>query len=110
MADSAQDQGDGQAREDDVGDRLAQRIGAAEVAAQRPRQPVEELDHDRPVEAVELADGFDVLGPGALAGDGNRRIAGDIDHGEGDEGDRQRHQHRQSQTLDCEGEHGGASD
>ena len=84
MAEAPSDHGDRQPREDHVGDRLAQRVGAAEIAAQRAGEPVEILHGDGPVEAVELADRLDVGGPRALAGDGDGRVAGDIDHREGD--------------------------
>ena len=74
-------------------------IGAAEIAAQGTGEPVEILHGDRPVEAVELADRLDVCGPRAFAGDGDGRIARDVDHREGDERDGQRHQQRDTQTA-----------
>ena len=62
IAQAAEDHGDRQPREDHVGHRLAQRVGAAEIAPQRAGEPVEILHGDRPVEAVELADRLDVGG------------------------------------------------
>ena len=71
--------------------------------AQGTGEPVEILDDDGPVEAVELADRLDVRRPRAFAGDGDSRIARDVDHREGDERDGQRHQQRDTQPLQGKG-------
>ena len=95
----AERHGDGQPRENHLRNRLAQRIRTPEIPAQGAGEPIEILDGDGPVEAVELANRLDVGGTCALAGDGNRRIARNVDHREGDQRDRQRHQQRDTQPL-----------